>query len=238
MPTIVVKKRKGHRAKIEQTRVQRDWMDNTIDRHAYKCFPVSLVNSIGFSISFLDDIEFVWDGISDTSPNHVKILQGKELCSTDRGNATISFHSDMIFKTDKNVSMLSIVPPNFFIDGAMPFTSLMSTSFYDETLPIAWRITRPNTNILIPAGTPVITLIPISLGELSNFELNVYDKEENPEEYIKKENKMKEWKRITDMGKWTNFYRDAVDYQGNKIGEHEVKSLVLKVNDYTTKEKD
>lgn len=233
MPHIEAYKRPGHKVKIEQTRVQRDWMDNTDDRHAYKCFPVSLANSIGYSISFLEDVEFIWDGISDSTDTHVKIIRGEELCGTGRGNATINFHCDIIFKTDEDVSMLSIVPPNHFIDGAMPFTSIISTSFHNETFPIAWKITRPNTNIIIPAGTPIATLIPISLKQLSTFELDLYDQKYDENYRIEQQNKLIAWEKISKEGRFTNFYRDAVDYNGNKIGKHEVKSLTLKVNDYT-----
>lgn len=235
MNKITVYKRPGHRVKIEQTKVQRDWMDETAGRHAYRCFPVSLANSVGWSISFLDDIEFVWDGITDTTSDHVKILKsGPQVCNTDRANATISFNSELTFRTDEDISILSIVPPNYFIDGAVPFTSIMSTSFYPHPYPIAWRITRPNVNILIPAGTPVATLIPISLGKLSSIELDIEDLPHNPNEGIINEEKLQVLRKMAEDGKpFSNFYRDAVDYKGNKVGNHEVKSLTLKVNDLT-----
>jgi hypothetical protein len=220
----------GAKVKIEQTRVQRDWMNLTDDRHAYKCFPIALANSIGYSISFLEDIEFIWDGISDSSDTHVKIIKGDEFCSTSRGNTTISFNSHVFFKTDEDVSMLSIVPPNYFIDGAIPFTSIISTSFHDDMLPIAWKITRPNVKIVIPAGTPVITVIPISLKNLTTFELNLYDKTFDETYQAELKNKLEAWEKISKEGGFTNFYR--VDYKGNSIGQHEVKSIVLKINDY------
>ena len=237
MSTINVYKRKGHRVKIEQTPVQRDWMDMTYDRHAYKCFPVSMANSIGWSISFLDDIEFVWDGIYDTTPNHVKIIRsGPGVCDTNRANGTISFNSELMFATDENTSMLSIVPPNYFIDGAIPFTSIISTSFYPHGYPIAWKITRPNVNIVIPAGTPVATLIPISLTNFSNIKLNIYDKPEDPEEGIKNDERVRFLKNLADSGKpFSNFYRDAIDYKVNMVGNHELNSLKLTINDFSEK---
>jgi hypothetical protein len=131
--------------------------------------------------------------------------------------------------------MLSIVPPNHFIDGAMPFTSVISTSFFEDMLPIAWTITRPYTKILIPAGTPVATLIPISIKGLSNFELDVHDLRHSLDHEIYQQKRADAWQKITSSGGFTNFYRDGVDYNGNKIGEHELKSLVLNVNDYTDK---
>ncbi|MGA1049614.1 MAG: DUF6065 family protein, partial [Minisyncoccia bacterium] len=131
---ILAYKERGHRVKIEQTKIQRDWMDDTQNRHAYKCFPVSLVNTIGYSISFLDDIEFIWDGISDTNPDHVKIITcGQNVCNTNRANGTISFNTGLYFKTDENISIISISPPNYFIDGAFAMSSIISTSFYQDS---------------------------------------------------------------------------------------------------------
>ena len=227
----------GSKVKIEQTRVQREWMNLTDDRHAYRCFPVALANSIGYSISFLEDIEFVWDGVSDSSDTHIKIIKGHDFCSPARGNATVSFNCNIFFKTEENVSMLSIVPPNYFIDGATPFTSILSTSFHNEVFPIAWKVTRPNVNILIPAGTPVATLIPISLRGLGDFELNLHTKIYEKDHHIEQQNRIEAWEKISKEGGFTNFYRDAVDYKGNSIGQHEVKSLVLKINDYRDIEK-
>jgi hypothetical protein len=42
---------------------------------------------------------------------------------------------------------------------------------------------------------------------------------------------MKKINEITKSGSWTNFYRDGVDACGNILGEHEVKSIRLKVID-------
>lgn len=231
---ITAYKNKSTRVKIEQTKIKRDWMDETLNAHAYKCFPVSLANTIGWSISFLDDIEFIWDGISDTTPDHVKIISDPGgICTPQRANATMSFYSGIFFETDQNVSMLQIVPPNFFVDGATPFTTIISTSVLQDAIPIAWKITRPDTVIKIPAGMPVATFIPISLSEYQNVELDIKDKVfTETQEY--KDAKMKAWKEITEKGGFTNFYRDAVDYDGTSKGSHEVKSLKLKINDLTS----
>jgi hypothetical protein len=219
------------RVKIEQTRVKREWMDNTAAAHAYKCFPVTLANTIGWSISFLDDIEVIWDGISEAEDSHVKIIKDPgNVCSTSRANGTISFYTGIFFKTDENTTMLQIVPPNYFIDGATPFTSLISTSFYGEAIPVAWKITRPNTVISIPAGTPVATFIPISLKKLNDTELIIEDMVYTEDFYKKRSERSIVWAEKSKDG-FTNFYRDAVEYDGTSLGEHEVKSIKLKIVD-------
>lgn len=234
---ITAYKNQSTRSKIEQTKLKRDWMDETLNAHAYKCFPVSLANTIGWSISFLDDIEFSWDGISDTTPDHVEIISDPgQVATGQRANATISFYSGYYFETEPNVSMLQIVPPNFFVDGATPFTTIISTSVLKEGIPIAWKITRPNTVIKIPAGMPVATFIPISLSEYQNVELEIKDKFFKESDYVRREERLKVWEKITQTGEHTNFYRDAVDYDGTPMGSghHEVKSLKLKITDLTS----
>ena len=236
---INVYKHKDHPVVIEQTPVKRGWMDDTLNGHAYKCFPVSQANTFGWSVSFTEDIELIWDGISDTTPDHVTILRAPDnVCSTNRGNATVSFYTGIFFQTEENMSVVSVVPPNYFIDGATPFTSVISTSFFDEALPAAWKITRANEKIVIPAGTPIITVIPISLGSLSEIELDLYDKEFSEDKARETALRNEEWRKITEAGGFTNFYRDAVDYKGNSIGKHELKALRLRVNDYTDKGKE
>lgn len=236
MLNIYAYKTKGNdSANISQLPVKRDWMDATYDAHAYRCFPVTLANSLGWGLSFPEDISFVWDGISDSSPHHVKILSGEKYIHPNRANATISFNTGLSFKTDKNLTMLQMPVPNQFNDGAQAFTTLISTSFFSGDLPCAWRITKPMTVITIKANEPFISLFPLSLSEMQDSQIVLDDisnmpKPEidfacDPEEHIKVVND------IVSSGKWTNFYRDAVDYKGNKIGSHEVKNIKLKVID-------
>lgn len=217
-------------ANISQINIKRDWMDNTVDGHAYKCFPVTLANGLGWGLSFPKDISFVWDGISDTSGNHVKILEGEEYCYTERANATISFKTGIVFETDKDVSLLQMPVPNMFIDGAQAFTTIISTSFFKGEFPCALRITKPFTKITIKANEPFISIVPISLTYLQNslVEIDSYKNIKN-NVVLKEEEHVQIVKEKTNSGKWTNFYRDAVNYKGQKIGEHEVKAIRLHV---------
>ena len=218
-------------ANISQINIKREWMDNTVDGHAYKCFPVTLANGLGWGLSFPKDISFVWDGISDTSGSHVKVLEGEEYCYTERANATISFKTGIVFETDKDVSLLQMPVPNMFIDGAQAFTTIISTSFFKGEFPCALRIIKPFTKITIKANQPFISIVPISLSYLQNsiIEIDNYKNIKN-NVVLKEEEHVKIVKEKTDNGKWTNFYRDAVNYKGQKIGEHEVKAIRLYVN--------
>jgi len=223
VPEISIFRRYPETAEISQLPVQRDWMNETADKHAYHCFPLTLTNSLGWGISFNEDIVFTWDGITDTTPNHVTILKGQRYCHGLRGNATLSFNTGFSVKTDQDVTTLIMPVPNLFNEYAQCFTTLISTSFYESELPVAWRITKPNTKIVIPAGTPVAAIIPLSINKIQDYEVKVYDKKRT----LQEEKSMKEYyakvQEFSEKGQFSNLYRD-----GFPNGTHEVKSIKLK----------
>lgn len=218
---------------IDQTSIHRDWMDETFDRHAYQCFPVSMANRLGWSISFNEDISFIWDGITSSQEGHVKILKGGDYVSTRRANNTISFDSGIIFSPEKNISLLTMPPPNIFIDGIQCISTIISTTAMIGPLPIAIMITRPNVEITIKSGTPVATVLPIELLKLNSLELRIKNGQPNfmkdPEwnRMVSKRSKVSQEKNS--RGEWTHFYRDALDADGNKLGDHEVKKIFMRV---------
>jgi hypothetical protein len=229
MRKIEVRKSYADSANIEQLQAKRDWMDETRDKHAYMCFPISLTNRLGWGISFPEDIVFIWDGITDTTPDHITILKGEKYADNTRGNATISFKSGLVFKTDEQTTMLTMPTPNLFIRGAQCYTTFISTSFYIHSLPLAWRATEPNIEITIPANTPVATVVPMSLTSLeSDYELTILE-EHAPPEYWEEVRKYGDAAEIKNgVGDWSKMYRDALNYKGEKVGAHETKSIRLK----------
>lgn len=216
---------------ISNLPVKRDWMDETWEAHAYKCFPVTLTNSFGWGLSYPEDIVFVWDGISDSSDSHVKILSGEKYVDTGRANATISFHTGLVFKTDPNVSLFQMPVPNQFIDGAQCFSTIITTSFFRGEFPCAWKITKPNKEIIIKANTPVSAIVPISVGDINNSEINLMSGSMAPENYFLDKKYVEEMVKLNQEGRWSNFYRDGKDHEGNQLGQHETKSIKLKVNE-------
>jgi hypothetical protein len=224
----------GEQASVDQLPLHRDWMDETFDRHAYHCFPISLSNRLGWGISFPEDITFIWDGVTDSTPGHVKILSGEKYVHANRGNATISFYTDLTFvsEDEENLTLLTMPVPNRFVRGAQCITTLTSTSVLVGDLPIAWMITEPNLEITIPANTPVASVIPISLTEIQSYELDVV-KGRPPYEDSDWSQRMRDRgfvsQEMNSKGDWTHFYRDAVDHLGAPFGKHEAKKIIMKV---------
>lgn len=223
-----------HHATLDQLPLKRDWMDLTFDRHAYQCFPISLSNRLGWGISFPEDISFIWNGVNDSRPDHVTILKGHQYVHPSRGNRTISFNTGLYFQSSKNLSLLTMPVPNQFIDGATCMTTVLSTSVLENELPIAWIITRPNVEITIPAGTPIAAILPLSISDIQKNEVVL--KTGRPKEWSSQEwnarmtSRSEASMKKNSVGDWTHFYRDALDHEGNSVGEHEAKKVILKVS--------
>jgi hypothetical protein len=212
----------GRTAILEPLSAKRQWATDHPYPNVYKCFPMTLANQMGYGISFPEDIVFEWDGI-----NSVNVISGNRWVYLDRGWGTVSFLTNLIFRTEEDVSMLSYPVPNLFVDGFQTFTALISTSFFESPWPVAGQITKLNHRIVLPAKTPVAAVMPISLGQLNNsvatkkrFDGNRIDP--NTGEEYHEYNKM-----IQKMGKTTDNYRDGVNHKGEVYGKHEVKSIKL-----------
>jgi hypothetical protein len=233
MLNISVEKIQGALFDIKPMSIKRDWMDATSEGHAYRCFPVTQSNVIGWSLSCVEDIEFIWDGINDQTSDRVEIFS-PEGSYSGRGQSSVSLNTGLVFKTDKDVSIFTINPVNYFSHEFETISSLISTSFYDNPLPLAIKAKVANKRIFIKAGTPVATIIPISLSNLNgtNIEIVKYQDQDRKrlDANIAYGNAAQE---INKAGEWTDWYRNAVNEKNKSIGSHEVKNLKLSVIDNT-----
>lgn len=235
MINFEVYKDRGPVANIEPLSAKRDWMEATFDKHAYRCLPVTLTNQLGWAISFPEDITFMWDGQISTSGEHVKVLAGEKYVQTGRGQATVSFETGLVFRTPENYSLLTYNVPNMFMEGISPYTTIISSSFFEGPLPVAWKVTKPFVPITIKAGQPVAAVFPISLTEIQGSVLTVKDIKDlvrvKREIALDLDEAVKSAADAASNGGWTDYYRNAIDYMGNKLGKHEAKSLKLLVKD-------
>jgi hypothetical protein len=234
MLNISVEKHAGSLFNITPVSIKRDWMDNTSEKHAYRCFPVTQSNLVGWNISCKTDIEFIWDGINDQTSSHIEILKAPFGSYTGRGQSSISLSTGLIFRTDQDISMLTINPVNYFGNDFETMSNLISTSFYDNPLPLAIKAKTANKKIIIKSNTPLATIIPISLSNLNSTCINIVDyKDEDNKRETANNSYGIAAQQVNSSGNWTDWYRDAVNEKGETLGSHEVKSLKLYVKDNT-----
>jgi hypothetical protein len=120
--------------------------------------------------------------------------------------------------------------PNQFIKGVSVVGALLSTSFFTGTFPVVWKIEEAGEYV-VPAGTNIACLVPISLKSLNNSNINYMNEEfpsyrvHNDPEYVDAIHN-----HVDQFGQQPKLYKKGINHHGDKIGEHEVNQLNMKVS--------
>jgi Family of unknown function (DUF6065) len=219
---VYVENENNPSAIIKPLSIERSWMEPNI----YHCTPLALLNKFGWGISFPEDISFIWDG-DDNNP--AEVIKGKEYCNPVRTYGTISMHTNYIFRTSSDVSLLTMPVPNEINKDAMCLTTGISSSFFTGSLNIVWKATSINKEILIPANTNVASIMPISLKQFDNSTLTIKKGERGFKDIHNTQKYIDEMDKIHKKNKLAGFYKKGLDENYNKIGRHEVVNFRLGV---------
>jgi hypothetical protein len=197
-------------AKLKQLSLKRDWMG----KPTYHCTPIASANVFGYGVYFEEDLSFIWNG--DTS-SPAKAILGKDIIWEGRGEGSVTFLSNLFFKTKEDVSLLTIPVPNQFTEDATCISTIISSSFFTAPYPITWKIHTPNKEIFVPAGTPVACLLPISIGQIHNSKINISDGPPRFELHHARDDYVKKLKEEISDKKHPKWYKNGTDENGNKM---------------------
>jgi hypothetical protein len=152
--------------------IKRDWFV----KHAYWCLPLTIANQYGFGIKTLKTFTVEWDGSATNSGVKVDILNHGnnpdfQNISSHFGMGTVTIQNRFTFRTPPNVNLMTINPPNYWIDGIQHMTGVVETDNLRRDFTFNLKITRPNHKITIQAGTLIGCVIPIPRYFVDRFEL-------------------------------------------------------------------
>ena len=212
--------------KVQQASIHRDYLKDTYNSHAYHCQPMTNANVSGWEFILPQDVVVVWDGINDSSSNHIKIIDGqyfnnKEIVRTTTGNGMLTFNLGVSIETDKDHYCILKGSPNYFLDDASPIEVIMRSDYYNfiENF-ICWKITTPNKPITFKKGMPIAFLVnyPIHLLESTLIEFKDISKNIEKNNQINKYNSLKEnfYKKSKDW-EWSHFYKKGTMSDENSI---------------------
>jgi len=150
---------------IRPASAEREWMDNTPNKHAYRCLPLSIANSHGWVIHCPKGFTARWRGgplttdldfTYDTPPlDHPPVVSAF-------GSGIITFHVPALFRTPPGINLWVMGPPNCIRDGVQPLAGVIETDWLTEQgFTMNWKITRPYHDITFEQGDPFCFLFPI-----------------------------------------------------------------------------
>ena len=158
----------------------RDWMDETDERHAYRCLPLSIANSAGWEI--LNPVAFsaIWDGGS--AVESVQIRQETDehpIAIAHFGAGVLTFHVNALFETEENVQLWVGGSPNKVKDAIQPLTGIVETEWSPYSFTMNWKFTRPNKRVFFAKDEPFCFLMPLRLDFLEAIEPETHEFSKN-----------------------------------------------------------
>ena len=205
---------------IKQSRLKRDWMDATYNKHAYQCLPLTVANVTGWELILQQDVVVQWDG-GNSVP---KILEGEKFGGRSLAIPSIigmmSFTTGWAFNTEDGYSTWISGSPNYFIDGAVPLTASIPSYWWPDEFNMNWQITKVGEPVLFPEGMPIMhfTIYPNTLLESTEIVVeNLWDK---PDLMTARRSygdaKMKN--NTENPWTWTKGIKTGLNEKGEKIG--------------------
>ena len=141
---------------------RRDWMDASPGGFANRCLPLTIANAHGWEVVGDCAFEAWWTG--GDRPGDVTIRverEGRPLPVSHFGAGVLTFHVEVLFRTDPGISLWVSGPPNAIRDGIAPLTGLVETDWSPATFTMNWRFTRPRAPVRFMPGEAVCFLFPI-----------------------------------------------------------------------------
>lgn len=168
----------------------RQWMDATDQRFAYRCLPLTIANQAGWLIHSPVSVTAWWDGGASKSSLQLDFGQAAASpwsytvdsnslsggAATDAritshfGSGVLTFSIPFLFRTPPGINLWVKGPANLFKDGAAPLEGIVETDWLPATFTMNWKITRPNHGVRFERGEPICMIVPVPRGLLESLD--------------------------------------------------------------------
>jgi Family of unknown function (DUF6065) len=183
MPKLVAYVMEGHAVHVRPAPLERDWMDQTHQRFAYRCLPLNIANAHGWELLTPSGFTARWNGSPDKDA--VEIIPDREgetaAAVSHFGHGVLTFHVSCLFRTDPGVDLFVTGPLNRPKDGIGALTGVVETDWSNYTFTMNWLFTRPFADVHFDQGEPYAHLFPVERGSLERFEPEIRPLSEKPE---------------------------------------------------------
>ncbi len=163
--------------------INRTWMDQTDQRFAYRCLPLTVANQAGWFVRNPSSFTARWNGgrrpcdttlvFDDEKPN--------DRISSLFGYGTVTFNLPFLFRTPPNVNLWVKGPSNWPKHGVQALEGVVETDWTAATFTMNWKLTAPGQAVRFERGEPICMLVPVPRHFIDQMSPEVRMLSENPE---------------------------------------------------------
>jgi Family of unknown function (DUF6065) len=190
---------------------KREWMDDTQDRFAYRCLPLSIANQTGWEVLSPAGFTARWNGKNDLPAIQIKFdNEESPLIGSHFGHGVLTFTLGYLFRTSKAHNLWVKGPTNQFKDGISALEGIIETDWTPFTFTMNWQFTRKKHKVRFEKDEPICTLLPYPRHYIGKFDPKLKVINENPKVY----NQYVAWKNDREQ-----FLRDLKDPNSEAVKE-------------------
>lgn len=151
---------------LEPAPTDREWMDHSGNRFAYRCLPLVIANQSGWIIRCPVDFSVRWNGGSSVADVKVRWPRGQSSNQvlSHFGEGVLTFSLPYLFQTPRGINLWVKGPTNWIKDGIQPLEAVVETDWNESTFTMNWKLTRRNHTVRFEQGEPICMLVPIPRG--------------------------------------------------------------------------
>ena len=161
----------GHQVDIRPAPVERDWMEATDQRFAYRCLPLNIANAYGWEVLCNAGLIAMWTGGSGSDAILFEPEPGAALPAVSHfGHGILTFHLPCLFRTEPGSELMVQGPINRPKDGIAALSGIIETDWSPYSFTMNWMFTRPDIPVRFEKGEPYRHIFPVNCGALENLE--------------------------------------------------------------------
>jgi hypothetical protein len=183
MSKLVAHVLEGHTALIRPAPSEREWMDQTHQRFAYRCLPLNIANAHGWELLTPSGFTAQWTG--SPAPNGVQVVPDPGTDTAPAvshfGHGILTFHLPCLFQTEPGFDLFVTGPINRPKDSISALSGVVETDWSPYSFTMNWVFTRAYAQAHFAAGEPYAHIFPVERGALERVEPEFRPLSEAPE---------------------------------------------------------
>lgn len=215
---------------------RREWMEQTRDRFAYRCLPLTIANQSGWDLLCPASFAAIWNGGDSVHDLYIKSDDPAPGALSHFGHGILTFEVSVLFRTSPGHNLWVKGPPNQPKDGISPLEGIVETDWTSATFTMNWKLTRPRHRVEFTRGEPFCRILPYPRHYLSRFDTDavaIGDAPETRARYEQWSGQRRQFNAGLDAGDpetrkegWQKDYHHGRDSHGDRFAEHETKVRV------------
>jgi hypothetical protein len=156
---------------IRPAPLEREWMEASNQRFAYRCLPLNIANGHGWELLCPSGFSAIWNG--EPAIDAIQIQPEPNTIApavSHFGSAVLTFHVPFLFRTEPGFDLMVQGPINRPKDAIAPLSGIIETDWAPYTFTINWIFTQPEIEVVFEKDEPICHFFPIRRGEIESFE--------------------------------------------------------------------